>query len=253
VQNDSYGSVILACAQSYFDKRLDRTGDDALFRRLEQLGEQVAERWDRPDASLWEYRRREAVHTHSSVLCWAACDRLALIAGALGDNARQFHWRNCADQIRKAILAPAWSDKKGSFVSTFGGEAVDASLLLLPSFGIIAAQDPRFRATLERIARELRHGDYLYRYDQADDLGRPTTAFIVCSFWYIDALAAVGRREEARDLFAKLLARRNHLGLLGEDLDVASGELWGNFPQTYSMVGLIHAAMRLSRQWEEAF
>ena len=253
VQNDGYGSVILACAQSYFDRRLDRLGDEALFRRLEQLGAQAAGRWDQPDAGIWEYRHRKAVHTHSSVLCWAACDRLALIAGALGLDARQIYWREHAERIREATLARAWNDRHGSFVSTFGGETVDASLLLFPSFGIVEAQDARFLATLKRIERELRRGVYLYRYSDPDDFGRPATAFIVCSFWYVEALAAVGRREEARELFENLLARRNHSGLLAEDLDVASGELWGNFPQTYSMVGLIRAAMRLSRPWEGAF
>jgi GH15 family glucan-1,4-alpha-glucosidase len=252
VQNDGYGSVILACAQSFFDKRLDRPGDEALFWRLEKLGEKAAARWNQADSSLWEYRQRNDVHTHSSVLCWAACDRLALIAGALGLGARQSHWRQRADQIREAILAQAWNEQLDSFVSTFGGSTIDASLLLLPNLGIIDPQDLRFRSTLQRIERELRHGRYLYRY-VADEMGPSSTAFIVCSFWYVEALAAVGRTEEARELFEHLLARRNHVGLLSEDLDVESGELWGNFPQTYSMVGLIHAAMDLSRRWEKAF
>ncbi|HXQ54147.1 MAG TPA: glycoside hydrolase family 15 protein [Stellaceae bacterium] len=253
VQNDSYGSVILACAQSYFDRRLDRPGDEALFWRLEPLGEQAVRRWDQPDAGIWEYRGRAAIHTHSAALCWAACDRLALIAGALGLDERKRQWRQRADQMREAILARAWNERRDSLAAVLDGDGVDASLLLLPGLGIVAAQDPRFLATMARIERELRRGPYLYRYADADDLGPPATAFIVCSFWYVDALAACGRREEARELFETLLARRNHVGLLGEDLDVASGELWGNFPQTYSMVGLIQAAMRLSRSWEGAF
>jgi GH15 family glucan-1,4-alpha-glucosidase len=253
VQNDGYGSVILACAQSYFDRRLDRPGDEALFWRLEPVGEQAAQRWNQPDSGIWEYRGRTAIHTHSSALCWAACDRLALIAGALGLDERKRHWRQRASEMREAILAQAWNDRRNSFVSILGGTSIDASLLLLPGLGIIAPQDPRFVATLERVERELRRGPYLYRYEDADDLGRPASAFIVCSFWYVEALAACGRRDEARDLFENLLARRNHVGLLGEDLDTASGELWGNFPQTYSMVGLIQAATRLSHPWDGAF
>ncbi len=253
VQNDAYGSVILACSQIYFDRRLDRPGDEALFWRLEQLGEQAAARWNQPDAGIWEYRGRAAVHTHSAALCWGACDRLALIAAVLGLEARQIFWRQRADRMREAILAQAWNEEKGSFAATFGGATLDAALLLLPGLGIIDAKDARFIGTLERIERELMTGPYLYRYADADDFGLPATAFLVCSFWYVDALAAVGRKDEARGLFETLLARRNHVGLLAEDLDVAAAELWGNFPQTYSMVGLIHAAMRLSRPWAGAF
>jgi GH15 family glucan-1,4-alpha-glucosidase len=253
VQNDGYGSVILACAQCYFDQRLDRLGDEPLYWQLERLGSQAAERWDQPDAGIWEYRSRQAVHTHSSVLCWAACDRLALIAGTLGLDARQEYWQQRAARLREEILTQAWNEQLGSFVSTFGSDAVDASLLLLPSLGIVEARDPRFLMTLKRVEHELRQGTYLYRYSDADDLGRPTTAFIVCSFWYVETLVAVGRLDEARELFENLLGHRNHVGLLAEDLDVATGELWGNFPQSYSMVGLIRAAMRLSRPWEGAF
>jgi pentatricopeptide repeat protein len=108
-------------------------------------------------------------------------------------------------------------------------------------------------ATVARIEKDLRRGPYLARYSVADDLGVPQVAFNACIFWYIDALAALGRREEARDLFESMLAQRNPLGLLSEDIDPKTGELWGNFPQTYSMVGLIHSAMRLSKPWEDAF
>jgi pentatricopeptide repeat protein len=107
--------------------------------------------------------------------------------------------------------------------------------------------------TVAAVERDLRRGPYLLRYATADDFGVPRTAFSVCTFWYVEALAAVGRHEEARELFENMLARRNRLGLLSEDLDLATGELWGNFPQTYSMVGLVNAAMRLSRRWEDAF
>ncbi len=255
VQNDGYGSVILACTQSFFDRRLDRPGDDALFRRLERLGEQAAARWDQPDAGIWEYRTRDAVHTHSSMLCWAACDRLALIAASLGLEDRASHWRERAEMIREAILKRAWNEKLRSFVSTFGGDTVDASLLLMAKFGfgLISARDPRYLSTLARIEIELLQGQYLFRYAEPDDFGRPKTAFVVCTFWYIEALTEIGRRDEARQLFEGLLARRNHAGLLAEDIDIESGEMWGNFPQTYSMVGLIHCAMELSRGWSDAF
>ena len=119
--------------------------------------------------------------------------------------------------------------------------------------GLVAASDARFVATLDAIGRELRRGNLLLRYASDDGFGTPTTAFLVCTFWYVDALAAAGRRDEAREIFEYVLSRRNRLGLLSEDVDPATGELWGNFPQTYSMVGLIVSAMRLSKSWEEAF
>ncbi len=117
----------------------------------------------------------------------------------------------------------------------------------------MAADDPRFAGTVDRIEKILREGDFVFRYKSPDDFGMPETSFTICTFWYIDALAALGRRDEARRLFENILMCRNHVGLLSEDLDPDSRELWGNFPQTYSMVGLISSAMRLSRSWEEAF
>jgi GH15 family glucan-1,4-alpha-glucosidase len=253
VQNDAYGSVVLACAHSYFDQRLDKPGDEALFRRLERLGEYAAQCWDRPDAGLWELRTRSSVHTHSALLCWAACDRLRLIGERLGLDGRRDHWRAAADRIHQGILARAWSEQLNSFTDTFEGSHVDASLLLIPVLGFLPATDSRFAATLACVEKRLRDSNYLYRYDREDDFGRPRTAFTACTFWYIDALAAVGRVEEARALFENLLARRNSAGLLSEDLEIRTGELWGNIPQTYSMVGLIHSAMRLSKPWEGAF
>ena len=126
-------------------------------------------------------------------------------------------------------------------------------LLCLQEIGFLPADDPRFLGTLEQIEKHLKHDRFLHRYIAADDFGTPEVAFNVCTFWYIDALAAVGRSEEARELFETMLAARNPLGLLSEDMATDTRELWGNFPQTYSMVGLINSAMRLSKTWEEAY
>ncbi len=251
-QNDGYGSAILAVTQSFFDQRLARTGSKQLFHWLEKLGEQAANRYNQPDSSIWELRGRKSIHTHSSVMCWAACDRLAKIAAQLGLPARAKHWRRQADEIRSTILKEAWNDKLQSFAASFGGSHLDASLLLLNELGFLDANDPRFAKTVAAIEKELRHDGRIFRYAH-DDYGAPETTFLVCNFWYIDALAALGRREEARELFDSMLACRNHVGLLSEDLAPTSGELWGNFPQTYSMVGLVHSAMQLSKPWEEAF
>jgi len=253
VQNDGYGSVVLACTQAFFDRRLERPGDAALFGRLELLGEQAVHRWNQPDAGLWELRSRNRVHTHSSVMCWAACDRLSKIATQLRLPERARYWRGHAEEIRKAVLREAWNPKVESFTESFGGDHVDASVLLMPELGFLPGGEGRFQKTLRRIDERLRKDGHIFRYEAEDDFGRPETSFIVCSFWYIDALTVAKRRDEARELFDDLMAKRNSLGLLSEDIDPKSGELWGNFPQTYSMVGLINSAMRLSKSWEEAF
>jgi GH15 family glucan-1,4-alpha-glucosidase len=252
-QHDVYGSLVLAATQSFFDERIAHRGSRRLFELLEHYGAQSVARWNQPDAGLWELRTRSDVHTFSSAMCWAACDRLARIALRLGFADRSAHWRGHADRIRSELLARAWCEKRQSFAATFGGTEVDASLLLFPELGLVAADDPRFLGTVTAIEKDLRRGPYLLRYAVPDDFGAPTTSFNVCTFWYIGALAAIGRREEARDLFENMLARRNRAGLLSEDVDPVSGELWGNLPQTYSMVGLINGATRLSKGWEEAF
>jgi len=253
VQNDVYGSAVLASAHLFFDQRVKHRGDEGLFRRLEPLGERAAALYDQPDAGPWELRGAARVHTFSSVMCWAACDRLAKIAARIGLAERVSHWRGRADQMRPVIIERAWNSGRNSFVSTFGGDSLDASLLLLYELGFLRADDPRFSGTVAAVERELRQGRYVFRYSEPDDFGVPANAFVVCTFWYIDALAVLGRTVEARALFEHMLASRNRHGLLSEHIDPRTGELWGNFPQTYSMVGLINSAMRLSIPWDQAF
>ena len=253
VQHDSYGSAVLAATHVFFDRRLTRRGDEALFRRLEPLGELAVAHHDQPDAGLWELRGSARVHTYSAVMCWAACDRLARIADHLGLTERAAYWSGHARIIHAVVCRRAWSERRGAFVASFDGDTMDASLLLLAELGFLAADDPRFAATVEAIATELKRGDFIFRYVEQDDFGEPENAFLVCTFWYINALAAIGRKDEARALFEKMLAARNRHGLLAEHIDTRTGELWGNFVQTYSMVGLINSAIRLSVRWDQAF
>jgi GH15 family glucan-1,4-alpha-glucosidase len=253
VQHDVYGSAVLAATHIFFDQRLTRRGDETLFHQLEALGERAAKNFDQPDAGLWELRNSAHVHTFSSVMCWAACDRLARIAARLGLAEREAHWRGIAQRIHDVICERAWNWKRSCFTSTFDGAAVDASLLLLAEVGFLDAADPRFSTTVAAIEHDLRRDGFIFRYVDADDFGAPENAFLVCSFWYVNALAALERRDEARALFEKLLALRNRHGLLAEHIDPKSGEQWGNFVQTYSMVGLINAAIRLSIRWDQAF
>ena len=252
VQHDVYGAVVLSATQFFFDNRLIKSGTEAEFLRLEALGEHARRFYNQPDAGLWEYRGRQRVHTFSCVMCWAACDRLAKIASKLGKDDRVAYWRSAAAEIREFILDGAWDDEQQAFTESFGRSEMDASLLTLHDLGFLAADDPKFVSTVDCIGKQLRRGDHMFRYDAPDDFGEPENAFNICTFWYIDALASIGRTEEARELFENMLSLRNPLGLLSEDIEPATGELWGNFPQTYSMAGIINAAVRLSKPWEEA-
>jgi GH15 family glucan-1,4-alpha-glucosidase len=253
IQHDSYGSVVLGAAQMFVDERLTFMGDSALFAQLETLGERAWKAAFEPDAGIWEYRGRTRVHTYSAALCWAACDRLARIARILGLAERERRWASRAEVIRERLLAGAWDEKRGAFTGAIGSSDLDASVLLLAELGFLPPEDPRFRRTCETIGRELMRNGRIMRYAAPDDFGAPETAFLACSFWYIDALAQIGRRDEAREMFESVLAHRNHFGLLSEDIHPGTGELWGNFPQAYSMAGIINTATRLSSSWEEAW
>jgi GH15 family glucan-1,4-alpha-glucosidase len=215
-QNDVYGSVILASTHFFFDERMRHPGGGAMFERLEQVGEECLARFDQPDAGIWEFRSRAEIHTHSAVMCWAGCDRLARIAQRLERADRASHWETEAARLHTKILEAAWNQELGSFVSSFGGQDLDASLLLLHELGFVAADDPRFAGTVAAIEKQLKKDGYIYRYATQDDFGVPETAFMVCTFWYIDALAALGRKEEARALFERMLSLRNSRGLLSE-------------------------------------
>ena len=253
IQNDVFGAAVLASTHAFFDKRLDRPADRQMFDDLERLGDQAVLNYNVPDAGIWELRGVKRVHTFSSIMCWAACDRLASIARRLNLSERADVWDTHAQAIHAEICGAAWNPTVGSFVSTFGGDRLDASLLLMVELQFLQPDDPRFASTVAAIEKHLRRGDFLLRYDEEDDFGLPETAFLVCTQWWILALAQIGEKARARELFQKVLARRNHLGLLSEDVASEDGELWGNFPQTYSMVGLIQCAMRLSISWDDAY
>lgn len=251
VQNDVYGSIILTAAQMFWDERLAHTGDATLYRQLRSMGRLAARCVVTPDSGPWEYRGRVSVHTYSAAMCWAALHRLALIAERVGESADAAEWDGLALKLRQEIIARA-TTPEGWLSGVLDASIADASCLLLPEIGLLPAKDPRIAKTLEVVAKRLVRDGFVMRYDEADDFGRPETAFLVCTFWYVDALAFAGRRDEAREIFKRVLASRNAVGLLSEDILPQSGALWGNFPQAYSHVGLIHSAARLSRGWEEA-
>ncbi len=248
-QHDLYGEALLI-AGALLEHGAGRTVDRGLFARLERWGEQAAKLFDKPDAGLWELRATARVHTFSGVMCWVACDRLAEFAERLQIGDRATHWRERADQIHSAILRRSWNADLNAFTATMEGDSLDASLLLMPRLGFLPADDHRFGGTVAAIESQLKHGDFVYRYVERDDFGYPENAFLVCTFWYIEALALMGRtrREQARALFEKILAARNRHGLLAEDLDTRTQEQWGNFPQTYCMAGIIDCAIALAEK-----
>ena len=249
VQHDAYGQIILSNAQAFFDERLFRMATAEDFTSLEKVGELAWTRHDEPDAGLWEFRTRTGVHTYSAVMSWAACDRLANIAESLQLADRARLWRKRATAVRRAIQSKAWLPDQKRFAATFGGDELDASLLQLLDMRFLDAADSRFVNTFNAVEKALRRGEHMLRYASEDDFGLPETAFNFCTFWYIEALHLVGRHGEAREMYEKMLERLTPAGLLSEDTDFETGELWGNYPQTYSLVGLINCAGLLSRPW----
>lgn len=252
IQNDVYGQIVLSTIQAFFDERLLRPADQSDFEALERVGEQAVRLYDQPDAGLWELRTRAHVHTYSAAMCWAACDRLAKAAHRLGLPERAVHWREHAERVRATIETRAYVVGHGRFSAVFDEDVMDASLLQLVDLDFLRHEDPRHHATLAAVGSALRRGSNLFRYAVADDFGEPEAAFNFCTFWYIEALHRDGQVEEAASLFRDMLARRNHVGLLSEDISLVDGSLWGNFPQTYSLVGLINCATLLSRPWSHA-
>ncbi len=186
-------------------------------------------------------------------MCWAGVHRLEAVARHLGFHDRAAIWEEKCREIQDVLLERAWNPRREAFTAAFGSDELDASVLLMPTLGVVEPNDPRFISTVNAIERELRRGHHVMRYTSADDFGIPQSAFLVCRFWLIDALWLMGREDEARDLLVDALKLRNRYGLLSEDVEPNTGALWGNFPQTYSMAGLILSAIRLSRSWEDRF
>ena len=251
VQYDCYGQIVMPTAQAFFDTRLLRMADERDFAHLEEVGEAAWAKHDKPDAGLWEFRTRQEVHTYSAVMCWAACDRLANVAAQLGKIDRAILWEERAGAIRAKIEAEAWSEQGEHYGASFESDYLDASLLQMVELRYLKPDDERFLKTFEAVERDLRRGNHMLRYAAEDDFGAPETAFNVCTFWLIEALHLTGRSEEARQLFEAMLGHTTRSGMLSEDLDYDTGELWGNFPQTYSLVGIINSAGHLSKSWSE--
>jgi alpha,alpha-trehalase len=220
------------------------------------LADTAARRWREADAGMWEMRGEPLHHLSSKVLCWAALDRAVKLAPALGEYAKVDEWSAARDEIRAAILERGWSESKQAYAQSFDSDELDAAALLMPILGFLPATDERMRATIEAIARELAEDGLVLRYRNeeglnADGLSGEEGTFVICSFWLASCLAKAGELERAEELFDRLVGCANDLGLLAEEIDTASGEQLGNFPQAFSHIGLITAAWAIDEARSE--
>jgi GH15 family glucan-1,4-alpha-glucosidase len=249
-QHDIYGEMVLALTPIFLDERMSAERSPAALRLIEGLARKAISLAGVPDAGIWEYRTEWKPQTFSSLMCWAAADRMAGIAD-LHQPALAGEFRAAAERIRDEVIANSWSATRRSFVGHYGGEDLDASLLQMVRLRFLPTGDPRLGSTIDVIHNDLAQGAWLRRYSLDDGFGKPSVAFVICTFWLIEALAAAGRREEARGVFDGIHGALSPLGLLSEDFEPAPPRMWGNFPQTYSHVGLIHAAFAASPSWTE--
>ena len=245
LQLDVYGEILdaLHVGRTY---QLDASHDGWEFQRV--LLDDLAGKWQAPDEGIWEVRGGARPFTHSRLMAWVAYDRAVRAVEQFGLAGPVATWRGLRDTIRDDILANGWSDKRKSFVQSYGSDALDASLLLMPLVGFLPPDDPRVVATVDAIGRELTEDGLVLRYrsEEADDgLSGSEGTFLVCSFWMADALAMIGRRDAAQELFERLLVMRNDLGLLAEEYDPAARRQLGNVPQAFSHVGIVNSANNL--------
>ncbi len=252
VQNDAYGEMILAISRILLDTRFrDAEGLHGTLEMVRGLLRQIEQRLEEPDAGLWELRNKQQVHAFTLLAHWAGAQRAVEIAQARGDQLLEDRATLIAARARHLLETRCWDKDRGVLTQAADGKNLDASMLLALHFGFFAPDDPRAKTHVDAIRAELSvDGGMLKRYDCEDDFGLQKAAFTVCSFWLVEALAIVGRKEEAREMFERLLKLSNDLGIFSEDILPATGEQSGNFPQTYSHVGLINAAFRLSRSWD---
>ncbi len=247
-QNDIYGVLMDVIYMNFklYLRTLDNVED--LWTLVRGVVRTVQGNWRNPDRGIWEIRSDNQHFVFSKVLCWVAFDRGVKIAEMLRREPYIREWSESREEIRKDILENGWNDLAGAFTQTYANTDMDAANLLMEPFGFIEPKDPKYVSTVKAIRKELCFNGLMYRYRNADDFGRPTSSFTICSFWMIKALYRIGLEEDARKMFEQILGYSNHLGLFSEDIDFGSKRLLGNFPQGYSHLALIEAAILLSGQ-----
>jgi GH15 family glucan-1,4-alpha-glucosidase len=227
--------------------RRGHSPDDDLWRFLVELVDAAAERWDEPDAGIWEWRGDPKHFVHSKAMCWAALDRGLRLADESMRKAPERRWRKARDEVREAIDAKGFDEARGTFVQAFGSAELDAAVLLLPTFGFVEWDDDRMVGTVDAVREALDvGGGLLLRYTQDDSLEGKEGAFLACSFWLVECLAHQHRLEQAQEVFDRAVATANDLGLFGEEYDVEAEEILGNFPQGLTHLAHIAAAVALN-------
>lgn len=250
IQNDIFGEMVLALAPVYLDARFSAERSPASFDLLERLARKAIAIAGTPDAGIWEQRNPPRPQTFSSLMSWAAADRMTHIVEQHAPHLVT-EFRTAAERIRQEIVSKTWSPRLGAFAAAYGGDTVDAALLEMANLRFLPRSDERLQGTINAIRGNLSQDGWLLRYREDDGFGSPTVAFLICSYWLIEALAAVGRHDEARDAMAHVSRVSTPLGLLSEDCETTTLRMWGNFPQAYSHVGLIRAAFAASPRWAD--
>ena len=243
MQNDSFGYLMDVIYQYYlyFPGTLDEIED--MFEVVKNIVRTVMEDWRKPDKGIWEIRGNEKHFVLSKVMCWVALDRAEKIAVMLQKGGYADKWRCEAELIKTDVFMQGWKEEIQSFSQTYCNTELDSSLLLMEVYGFIDATDLRYKQTVDAIYRKLMYKGLMFRYNNVDDFGIPSSAFTICTFWMVRALYVTGRQAEALNLFETLLSYSNHLGLFSEDLDFDTKSQLGNFPQAYSHLALINTAM----------
>lgn len=249
-QHDLMGEVLLCLDTFLTDPRIVIDDAHTYFPIIERMVEEAIDAAPNADTGIWEYRTMLRPYTFSRAMCWVAMHRGSVLARGFGHLDKAERWEAIAAKERSVIFDRAFDPKLGFFTQSLGSQYPDAANLLLPSLGIIDARDPRFVATVEAAERLLVVNGLMLRYRNDDDFGATTSAFTICSFWWAEALALMGRLDDAVMVFQRLLSFANPAGLFSEDVDPATGALLGNFPQAYTHVGLIHAAMTIGELLE---
>jgi GH15 family glucan-1,4-alpha-glucosidase len=249
-QNDIFGEMVLALAPVFLDDRFRAEQTPETLDLVHRLAKKAISVAGTPDAGIWEVRNEWRPQTFSSLMCWAAADRMARIAERHATETVATY-RAAAERIREEILTRARHPSSMSLVASYDGDDLDAALLQAAPLRFLPADDPRMHATIDTVVKELGEGGWLLRYRRDDGLGCPSVAFTLCTYWLVEALASVGRMQEAKTVLARVRAVQSPLGLLSEDYAPTTGRMWGNFPQAYSHVGLIHAAFAASPRWQD--
>ena len=206
----------------------------------------VQNNWKNKDKGIWELRTEDRHFTFSKLLCWVAIDRAILIAKKLKKNRFIERWTLIRDEIKTEIHQNAWNDEIEAFTQSYESEQLDSSVLLMEYYGFITPKDPKYVKTVHAIERELSNDGLLYRYKNQDDFGIPSSSFTICTFWFINSLYKIGEVDKSKKLLDKVLSYSNHLGLFSEDIDFKTKRLLGNFPQAYSHLALIDAALNFN-------